>query len=216
MRTRKAVSAPILATIAAAPVVALFLACGGSSPATEGAKTPDNAAPASSATATGAPASAPSSTTTTTMTLGDGGDLQGTKLTTSSTTTQSAPIGTTAAGDGGAAPPHTQEPGRTVKDIQTIILTHRDEARACYDKSLKDHPGIEGNIDIKWTIDPKGEVSQIAVDEGKSDIHEASVGKCIMDLIQKIHFSVSGKGFETRAHYPFNFHPRNNPGQPPR
>ena len=154
------------------------------------------------------------------MTLGDGGDLQGAKLGSTTTTTQSATMGGSGGGsgggtgDGGAPGPHASEPGRSVKDIQTIILTHRDEARACYDKALKDHPGIEGNIDVKWTIDPKGTVTDIAVDEGKSEIHEPSVGKCISDIIKSIHFSVSGKGFETRAHYPFNFHPRNGTPKP--
>src|SRR5262249_6844476 len=136
----------------------------------------------------------------------------GSKLTTTSTTTQSSTVGApaNAPSDTGGSP-QAHEPGRTQKDIQTIILSHRDEARACYDKALKDHPGIEGNIDVKWTIDPKGMVTETSVDESKSDIHEPSVGKCIGEIIQKIHFSVSGKGLETRAHYPFNFHPRNAP-----
>jgi hypothetical protein len=184
---------------------AVVLACGGGKGATDAPKTPEN--PAASA-ASGTPEAVPSTTTTTTMTLGDGGDLQGTKLSSSTTTTQTAPVGTAGAAgsDGGTVQGH--EPGRSQKDIQTIILARRDEARACYDKALKDHPGIEGNIDIKWTIDPKGAVTETSVDEGKSDIHEPSVGKCIQDIIKQIHFSVSGKGLETRAHYPFNFHPR--------
>lgn len=212
MRAKLRARVPFVAALALAPVTALLFACGGGGGASQPSKTPENAASASPSAS--APDTAPSTTTTTTMTLGDGGDLQGTKLTTSSTTTQTTTIPSTS-GDGGAPGPHQSEPGRAVKDIQAIILAHRDEARACYDKSLKDHPGIEGNLDIKWTIDPKGNVSEIGVDEGKSDIHEPSVGKCIIDIIQKIHFSVSGKGFETRAHYPFNFHPRNTAQKTP-
>lgn len=200
--TSSAPLASAFAVLAAGPVAAALFACGGGNAAADGPKSPEN--PAATAPA---PDPVPSTTTTTTMTLGDGGDLQGTKLSSSTTTTQTAAVG-----DAGAATnPQAHEPGRSQKDIQTIILARRDEARACYDKALKDHPGIEGNLDIKWTIDPTGAVTETSVDEGKSDIHEPSVGKCIQDIIKGIKFSVSAKGMETRAHYPFNFHPRNAP-----
>jgi hypothetical protein len=134
------------------------------------------------------------------MTLGDGGDLQGTKLGSSSSQTIETK------GSSGPKPTGAAEPGRGVKDIQAIVASRRDDARACYDNALKTHPGIEGDIDIKWVIDPKGNVSDITIDEGKSTIHEPSVGKCISAVIQKIKFAESAKGFETRTHYPFNFH----------
>ena len=109
--------------------------------------------------------------------------------------------------DGGAHGPHQQDPGRSVKDIQAIIVSRRDEARACYDAALKTHPGIEGDLDIQWTIDPKGLVSDVSVDASKSQITEPSVASCIFAVIKQIHFNESARGFETRAHYPFNFHP---------
>src|SRR4029079_8212408 len=112
-----------------------------------------------------------------------------------------------------AGPGHTPEPGRKREDIQTIIMARRDEARACYDKALKDHPGIEGDLTIKWTIDPQGAVTDIAVDTTKSQILEASVGTCIIEIIKKIKFAPSAKGFETKTNYPYNFHPRNFPAK---
>jgi hypothetical protein len=183
-----------------------FAACGGDKkPASDatGASTPSGngaGAPPAGDSSGGGAASGP--TTTTTMTLGDGGDLQGAKLGSSSTQTIDTK-GTSGPKPGGAA-----EPGRGVKDVQAIIASRRDEARACYDNALKTHPGIEGDLDVKWVIDPKGVVGDIAVDESKSTIHEPSVGKCVVAIIQKIKFAESAKGFETRTHYPFNFHPR--------
>ena len=103
------------------------------------------------------------------------------------------------------------EPGRTAKDIQTIVAARRDDARACYDKSLASHPGIEGDLDIRWKIDPQGNVTDAEVDTTKSSILEPTVAQCIIDIIKKIKFAASPKGFESRAHYPFNFHPK--PGQ---
>ncbi len=209
MRTRPlrlcfAVLSPVLLVVAAA--------CGGGG-AKEGAKAPEGASestPGAGAAASesgGGPAASGGGTggTTTTMQLGDGGDLQGAKLGSSVHTT------TESKGDGGPKSTHGQsasEPGRTANDIKTVVAARRDEARACYDKGLAAHPGIEGDLDVKWVIDPQGNVTDASVDTTKSQITEPSVGACIVDVIKKIKFAPSGKGYETRAHYPFNFHPK--------
>ena len=142
--------------------------------------------------------------TTTTTALSDGGELQGAKLGTSSHTEVETK------GDAGpkAGPGHSQEPGRRVEDIKAIIVAHRDEARACYDKGLKDHPGIEGDLTVAFKIDPAGAVTEASVDSTKSSINEATVGTCITDAIKRIKFAASKGGFETRATYPYNFHPK--------
>jgi hypothetical protein len=187
----------------AASISALLVACGAS--AGGGTKTPTG----TDAPDGGAPVQAQADagpTTTTTMTLGDGGELQGAKLAQSSSSSVDTTI------DGGAHGPHQSDPGRSVKDIQAIIVSRRDEARACYDQALKAHPGIEGKLDVRWLIDPKGNVTELSVDPS-SQITESSVGKCIMAIIKQIHFNESAKGFETRAHYPFDFHPRTRAGQ---
>lgn len=216
MRT---VRGPLAASIAAASCTLLLLvACGGGSQsAAPGAATPASVTSSSDpATASGAPApgtpgtaGAPVSSppTTTTLTLADGGDMQGTKLGSSTTSTATA----AAVDNGPARGPHQSEPGRSVKDIQVIVQAHRDDARACYDAVQTQHPDptMKGNLDVKWTIDPTGKVTDVTVDEGKSDIHDPAVAKCVTDLIKGISFSVSAKGFETRAHYPFNFNPKN-------
>lgn len=142
-------------------------------------------------------------TTTTTVMMGDAGELQGTKLTTSQ-----GPVMLDGGSNGTPKPNATdRDPGRSQQDLITIIHSHRDEARACYDAALKTHPGLEGNLDITWKLDPKGAVVETGVDDSKSDIHDAGVVKCIGDVIRKIPWAASPRGFETRAHYPFNFHP---------
>lgn len=151
-----------------------------------------------------------SSGTTTTTNLPDSGELQGARLAGGHTRVEVETKGDagpkTPAGGGSAG-----EPGRTAKDIQTIVAARRDDARACYDKSLASHPGIEGDLDIRWKIDPQGNVFDAEVDTTKSSILEPTVAQCIIDIIKKIKFAASPKGFESRAHYPFNFHPK--PGQ---
>ncbi|MBX3229780.1 MAG: AgmX/PglI C-terminal domain-containing protein [Labilithrix sp.] len=143
--------------------------------------------------------------TTTTTQLGDGGDLQGAKLggkvhTETESKGESGPAST-----GGKS---ANEPGRSLADISAIVKARREDARACYDKALPSHPGMEGNLDIKWTIDPKGNVTEASLDTSKSQILDQGVANCVIDIIKKIKFAESKGGYETRAHYPFDFHPR--------
>ena len=194
MNPRAALTISMLATSL------LFIACGAAP--VEGAKA--GAGPAAAGTVgTIGVAQDAGPTTTTTLTLGGGGDLQGSKLTSQSSQSFESTV------DAGPKV-HQPDIGRGTKDIQAIIVARRDEARACYDTALKAHPGIEGNLDIQWTIDPKGLVTDIAVDTSHSDILEPTVSNCVIAIIKKIHFNESAKGFETRTHYPFNFHPRSN------
>ena len=192
-------------------LVVSSVACGGGTgdAKTPAASRPDGTTTTEGASSGGAGAGAVSSGgasggTTTTSNLPNGGELQGAKLGSSTHSEVETK------GDGGpkAGPGHAQEPGRSRQDIQTIIQARRDEARACYDKGLKDHPGIEGDLTVKWVIDPTGKVSDAAVDSSKSTINEPGVGKCVVDIIKAIAFAPSKGGFETRANYPFNFHPK--------
>lgn len=191
MRTRQIAAFVIIAV----GTVASVLACGDG--------TPGPVSPSSSAVPSGTPSVAPNTDPPTTTTiLGDGGDLQGTKLTTTTKTTIETK------GDGGVkGPGKSDEPGRKREDIQTIIQSHRDEARTCYDNGLKDHPGVEGDLLVNFLIDPEGKVTEATIDHNKSSIHEESIGNCVMDVIKKIKFNASAKGYETRASYPFNFKP---------
>ncbi|MGD0526566.1 MAG: AgmX/PglI C-terminal domain-containing protein [Polyangiaceae bacterium] len=201
---RSPLALAVLATLVTLPFAGL--ACGGGGGTVAGAATP--AGGASSAAASGADTSVPAPadagpTTTTTTTLGAGGDLQGAKLT--QTTTVASTTGSAAAPTKG---PHTHEPGRGPADLRAIIVAHRDEARACYDAALNTHPGIKGDLLMQWTIDPKGNVTQISQDTERSQITESSVVACVGNVIKKILFAPSPGGYETKAFYPFNFQPR--------
>jgi outer membrane biosynthesis protein TonB len=181
------------ALVALAVGLASFVACGGSTPPAQVATPPG--APVVDTTAPRAVGDA-GATSTTTDTLGGTG--AGTKLT---------PLASGDAGTDPAHPKHHTELGRSVADIQAILGSHRDEARACYDNALAAHPGIEGNLDVRWTIDPAGNVTDAELDTSRSEIVEPAVATCVIAVVKKIHFNASAKGFETKAHYPWNFHP---------
>jgi hypothetical protein len=220
----RAVFAPLAPAWPLTFVAMGLLACGGgakngtnaaatSPTAAQSTEAPGGNEGAAGAGAGGAPDTTGSQTSTTTMTLGKGGDLSGAKLSSSSTTTVEGPVQ-----PGAPRPtPGSSEPGRGTEDIRVAVMARRDDARACYDRALKDHPGMEGSLTIKWVIDPKGNVTEAEVDPTRTSIHEPAVTKCVIDVIKQIRFPESPKGFETRANYPFNFNPRSGGklGAPP-
>ncbi len=201
MRTRLS-SALLLSLVSAA--------CGGGQAQTGGpqaispAPTSDSPFVDAAASPQGAAATGPA---TTTLILGDAGELQGAKLTETHTVVVPA-------SSAGAAPkpPHGHDPGRGLSDIRAIVVAHRDAARACYDKGLVDHPGIEGDLVVQWTIDPKGNVTDASLDVSRSQISESTTVACVLEIIKKLQFAPSQGGFESKAFYPFNFHPHH--GQP--
>ena len=207
-RRKKSLVVIVAGTVLSASLV-LTVACGGGKPADakspggDGTTPTEGASSAAASSGASGPVTGGGGTTTTTA-LPDGGELQGARLGSSTHSEVETK------GDAGpkAGPGHNQEPGRSRQDIQTIIMARRDEARACYDKGLKDHPGIEGDLTVKWLIDPAGKVADASVDSSKSTIVEPGVGSCIVEIIKKITFAPSKGGFETRANYPFNFHPK--------
>jgi hypothetical protein len=145
----------------------------------------------------------------TTTSVTGSGDEKGTKL-----PEAHAPAPSSAADAGATLPGRGREAGRTPSDIKAMISAHRDEARACYDKGLANHPGLEGDLVMQWVIDPKGAVSHVTLDPSRSQITEPSVATCIAAVIEKLQFAPSPGGFETRAFYPFNFHPHHGTPKP--
>jgi hypothetical protein len=166
----------------------------------------ETATQASSSPTPASSGSASDGTTAPTTTLGVGPASSGQKL-----DPTNAPSADGAGGKDGGAKHHEHEPGRSPEDIRVLVNAHRDEARACYDKGLATHPGIEGDLTMKYTIDPDGNVSEAVLDTTRSTILEPTVGQCVSDVMKKLKFAKSNKGVETRGHYPFNFHPKNGP-----
>jgi hypothetical protein len=190
-RTTSAIS-PYLGAI----VSLLGSACGGGQAAVPPAQAGESAA---TAPGTIEDAGAPHEPTTTLL-LSDAGELKGVKL---AEVHSEASVSAADAGTQG----HSRDPGRTPADIKAIIVSHRDAARACYDKGLASHPGVDGTLAIQWTIDPKGNVTSTSFDQSRSTISEPSIVDCIADVIKKIQFAPSQGGFESKASYPFTFHP---------
>jgi hypothetical protein len=107
-----------------------------------------------------------------------------------------------ASGDGSAS-----GDSRTMASIAALVKAHRKEARACYEKGLKQVPGLKGDVVVHFTLKPSGQVKQMDLNRDRSTITEASVVTCVLDVVRAIEFPKSSKGMEATVNYPFNFNP---------
>ncbi|HTM45640.1 MAG TPA: AgmX/PglI C-terminal domain-containing protein [Polyangiaceae bacterium] len=99
------------------------------------------------------------------------------------------------------------EETRTMAVIQDVFKTNRPKVRACFDETLKKHPGLKGNLTISFVINPKGTVKEVTINTARSDLNVAELNACVIDTVLKISFPPSSRGFESQGNYPFNFNP---------
>lgn len=99
----------------------------------------------------------------------------------------------------------TKSDGRSAEDIGLKVKARKAETRACYDKAASKNPKLEGDVDIKFVIDPQGALTDVAVDPAKTNVGDEAIGKCLVEVLKTLKFPPSAKGKETQAHYPFNF-----------
>lgn len=95
--------------------------------------------------------------------------------------------------------------GRGAADIDAAIKAHKTETRACYDKVASKSAKVEGDVRVSWTIDPTGAVANAAVDPAQTNVGDDAVGACLVEIVKKLHFPASAKGFETPSGYKWNF-----------
>jgi hypothetical protein len=107
--------------------------------------------------------------------------------------------------------PSESDPGNTETRTQEVIRDtfqrNRPQARACFDEQLKKKPGLRGNLTVAFVIDPKGVVKEASINTDRSDLAIPELNTCIIDVVRKIAFPPSSRGFESKGNYPYNFTP---------
>jgi len=86
-------------------------------------------------------------------------------------------------------------------DVKKVMSAHIGKIQACYEDQLKANPKLAGRVIVKFTIEPKGNVSQ-ADATGVS----AEVDKCIAAIVKTLKFPAP-KGGAAHVSYPFSFKP---------
>jgi hypothetical protein len=105
--------------------------------------------------------------------------------------------------------PAADEPddARSMEVIGAVVKAHRQQARDCYEKGLKQVPNLKGDLVIHFTLKPNGKVKEATLNRERSTITEPSVVNCVIDVIKSLEYPKSSKGFESTINYPFNFNP---------
>ncbi|MBI5535089.1 MAG: TonB family protein [Deltaproteobacteria bacterium] len=96
---------------------------------------------------------------------------------------------------------------RNISDYQAIVQSNRDKFRTCYDASLAAHPGIKGQVTLKFVLKPDGSVKEGGIEKSSSEITEEDLERCMMNALKTLKFPKSTRGMESTIRYPFNFKP---------
>lgn len=85
--------------------------------------------------------------------------------------------------------------------IRRVIRSHRDQIKYCYSKELTRYPNLAGKVAVKFTISPKGYVTQATVSQ--TTLRNASVERCICEKIRTWKFPEPKGGGIVIVNYPF-------------
>jgi len=85
--------------------------------------------------------------------------------------------------------------------IRRVIRSHRDQIKYCYSKELTRFPNLAGKVAVKFTISPKGYVTQATVSQ--TTLRNASVERCICEKIRTWKFPEPKGGGIVIVNYPF-------------
>ncbi|MFH1279307.1 MAG: AgmX/PglI C-terminal domain-containing protein [Candidatus Eisenbacteria bacterium] len=91
---------------------------------------------------------------------------------------------------------------RDEHSIATVVLGHRGGVRGCYNRSLLGDPDREGEVGVRFIIDPGGTVTFAEV-TGRG-FHDPEMEECILSRIREWSFGPE-PGCETVVRYSFHF-----------
>jgi hypothetical protein len=91
--------------------------------------------------------------------------------------------------------------------IRTVVRSHVDEIRGCYDRGLAADPKLAGRVAMRFTIDPGGAVSEAVVASSDLPPAAASVQACIVAAVKGWRFPVPPGSGNAEVLYPFVLEP---------
>jgi hypothetical protein len=86
--------------------------------------------------------------------------------------------------------------------IRRYIKRNIDKIAYCYEHELLAHPGLVGEVQVQFFIQPNGTVRG-SVGKG----FDATVASCVADVVGQIAFPAPPDGGGIQVNYPFNFRP---------
>ncbi len=133
--------------------------------------------------------------------------------------TVSANADESGSGEGNVAPQQAGEdgieeeevpPGLDQSVIKKVIDSHMPAIKYCYNKELRKNAGLSGTVVTRFTVGPKGKVTQAEVN--RSTLNNKNVETCMIDEIKSWVFPEPNKGVEVLVNYPFKFRSSSSSG----
>ncbi|HUT79247.1 MAG TPA: AgmX/PglI C-terminal domain-containing protein, partial [Polyangia bacterium] len=78
-------------------------------------------------------------------------------------------------------------------ETNKFINAHFSQVRSCYERRLKNNPLLEGNLDLKIRLTPKGRVGSIAVNS--DTVRDGEMLDCVMRTIRGWQFPAPVDGW---------------------
>lgn len=95
-------------------------------------------------------------------------------------------------------------------DSNVVVSTIKARLRAiqmCYEQQLRRNPTLAGKVTIEFTIQPRGNVTDVKVKENTTG--DAAVGTCVANTVSTFRFNPGPEGGSVSYSYPFVFAPQN-------
>jgi hypothetical protein len=90
--------------------------------------------------------------------------------------------------------------------IRRVIRANIGQIRSCYESELKTKPTLAGKIQVRFIIDPAGDVAQVLDAEG-STLEEPQLFECIRAQVRNWKFPIPKSAGCVVVTYPFMFRP---------
>ena len=101
-----------------------------------------------------------------------------------------------------AAPALTVDGPVDARIVQTVIATHADDVKACFDEYRASHPAPEGTLILHWAVKDDGSVEETCQSEGTTVPME--LGRCVSARVTRWQFPPAGFGQRTQVEYAFD------------
>lgn len=95
-------------------------------------------------------------------------------------------------------------------DSALVVQTIKTRLRAiqmCYEQQLRRNPTLAGKVTIEFTIQPRGNVTDVRVKENSTN--DGAVASCVADTVGRFRFNPGPEGGSVSYAYPFVFAPQN-------
>lgn len=133
----------------------------------------------------------------------------------------SAPAPSTPGGEAGGEDPYAEDVAEANlesvdnqvetldKEMIAAAVSKRMSAiRDCYERELQTNQKLKGLIKVSFTIQTKGDVTEVVSDKEKTTLTDKKVLGCVLDVVKKLKFPVRKTGEPQPVSYPFRFQPR--------